>query len=127
VAPVGSQNFMEATCCDQLRCEVCEFAKSKRKPICDKTTTVNMELLELISSPAPKSLPRKSHAGAADKGMMFNPTDSLRVDHYIDADIAGLWGIEHNQDPVSVKWRTVYLIVLMFMGSPILLVSKLQT
>ena len=43
----------------------------------------------------------------------------------MDADFAGLWGSENDQDPVSVKSRTSYLI--MFMGCPLLWVSKLQT
>ena len=80
--------------------------------------------------------PKQSHAvavkrilrylnGTTDKGMMLSPSSSLQVDCYVDADFAGLWGVEHDQDPVSVKSRTGYLI--MFMGCPLLWVSKLQT
>ena len=80
--------------------------------------------------------PKQSHAiavkrilrylnGTADKGMLFSPSNELRVDCYVDADFAGLWGVEHDQDPVSVKSRTGYLIK--FMGCPLLWVSKLQT
>jgi len=43
----------------------------------------------------------------------------------VDADFAGLWGVEDSQEPVSVKSRTGYVIMLM--GCPLLWVSKLQT
>lgn len=80
--------------------------------------------------------PKQSHAkavkriirylkGTKDKGMTFSPTSEYLVDCYVDADFAGLWGIEYDQDPVSVKSRTGYLI--MFMGCPLLWASKLQT
>jgi hypothetical protein len=80
--------------------------------------------------------PRQSHGvavkrilrylnGTRDKGMKFKPTQSLKVDCYVDADFAGLWGIEPDQDPVSVKSRSGYLIT--FMNCPLLWVSKLQS
>lgn len=80
--------------------------------------------------------PKQSHAvaikrilrylkGTRDKGMMFSPGDDFAVDCYVDADFAGLWGVEYNQDPISVKSRTGYLLT--FMGCPLLWVSKMQT
>jgi Reverse transcriptase (RNA-dependent DNA polymerase). len=80
--------------------------------------------------------PKQSHAvaikrilrylkGTRDKGMILSPNDTLGVDCYVDADFAGLWGVEHDQDPVSVKSRTGY--ILLFMGCPLLWVSKMQT
>jgi Reverse transcriptase (RNA-dependent DNA polymerase). len=80
--------------------------------------------------------PKQSHAvavkrilrylkGTQDKGMTFSPTDALVVNCFVDADFAGLWGVEYDQDPVCVKSRTGYLITLM--GCPLLWVSKLQT
>jgi len=80
--------------------------------------------------------PRNSHAmavkkilrylnGTRDKGLFLNPTSALTVDCYVDADFAGLWGAEHDQDPVCVKSRTGYII--MFMGCPLVWASKLQT
>ena len=63
--------------------------------------------------------------GTRTKGIRLRPTQTLQVDCFVDADFAGLWGIEHDQDTVSVKSRTGYLI--MFMGCPLLWVSKLQT
>lgn len=81
-------------------------------------------------------MPKQSHAiavkrilrylkGTKDKGMLFKPTDDFAVDCYVDADFAGLWGIEYDQDPVCVKSCTGYLIN--FMGCPLIWVSKLQT
>ena len=80
--------------------------------------------------------PRKSHAkavkrivrylqGTNTKGIIFTPTKELVVDCYVDADFAGLWGSEDNQDPVSVKSRTGY--VLEVAGCPLSWPSKLQT
>ena len=56
---------------------------------------------------------------------MLSPSDNLQVDCYVDADFAGLWNVEQDQDPLCVKSRTGYLI--MFMGCPLTWVSKLQT
>jgi hypothetical protein len=81
-------------------------------------------------------MPKQSHAvavkriirylkGTKDKGMVFKPSDDFAVDCYVDADFAGLWGIEYDQDPVCVKSRTGYLIN--FMGCPLIWVSKLQS
>ena len=63
--------------------------------------------------------------GTKDKGLFFRPTKKLQMDCYVDADFAGTWGIENDQDPVSVKSRTGY--VIMFMGCPLLWTSKMQT
>ena len=80
--------------------------------------------------------PRNSHAiaikrilrylkGTNTQGMSFCPNNDYQVDCYVDADFAGLYGSEHDQDPICVKSRTGYLIT--FMGCPLLWVSKLQT
>ena len=61
----------------------------------------------------------------ADKGMTISPTDQYTVHCYVDADFGGLWGTEDGQDPISVKSRTGF--VIMFMGCPLLFVSKLQS
>ena len=47
------------------------------------------------------------------------------MDCYVNADFAGLWGVESDQDPVSVKSCSGYLIT--FMNCPLLWVSKLQS
>ena len=57
--------------------------------------------------------------------MSFAPTDDLKLDCYVDADYAGLWNHEDDQDPVCVKSRTGYLLTLG--GCPLVWVSKLQT
>ena len=80
--------------------------------------------------------PKASHAlavkrilrylkGTADKGLILRPTDEQRVDCYVDSDFAGLFGVEDDQDPTSVKSRTGY--VIMYRGTPLLWISKMQT
>jgi hypothetical protein len=80
--------------------------------------------------------PRRSHEeavkhicrylqGAKDEGLRFKPTDDLQLDCYVDADFAGLWNYESDQDPVCVKSRTGYVMTLG--GCPIQWNSKLQT
>ena len=64
-------------------------------------------------------------AGTKDKGTTFSPTKTLSLDCYVDADFAGLWLFERDQDPVCVKSRTGY--VLMLGGCPLIFKSKLWT
>ena len=49
----------------------------------------------------------------------------MRLDCYVDADYAGLWHHEDDQDPVCVKSRTGYVIT--FGQTPVTWSSKLQT
>ena len=58
-------------------------------------------------------------------GLILKPDNNQRVDCYVDADFAGLFAVENNQDPISVKSCTQY--VILYKGSPLLWVSKLQT
>jgi Reverse transcriptase (RNA-dependent DNA polymerase) len=60
-----------------------------------------------------------------DKGLIMTPTKDISLDCYVDADFAGLYGVEDNDDPVSVKSRTGY--VLLLADCPLIWVSKLQT
>ena len=80
--------------------------------------------------------PRESHAkgvkrilrylkGTKTGGMKLEPSGKLNVDCYVDADFVGLWKVEDDQDPISVKSRSGHLIT--FMGCPLLWASKLQT
>ena len=80
--------------------------------------------------------PKQSHAVAVkrilrylnstkDKGMYIKPNKSLTIDCYVDADFAGLWKSEDDQDPLCVKSRSGFLIT--FMGCPLHWQSKLQT
>jgi hypothetical protein len=59
------------------------------------------------------------------KGMFLTPTLEHRVDCYVDSDLAGMFAVENSLDPISVKSRTGY--VILYRGSPLLWVSKLQT
>jgi hypothetical protein len=63
--------------------------------------------------------------GTRTRGMMIQPTEDLALDCYVDADYAGLWGVEDDQDPTCVKSRTGFVITLG--GAPVLWISKLQT
>jgi hypothetical protein len=63
--------------------------------------------------------------GIKDNGLTFKPTPNLQLDCYVDADFAGLWNYESDQEPVCVKSRTGYVMTLG--GCPIQWTSKLQT
>ena len=82
--------------------------------------------------------PRHSHAVAvkriahylkgvldAEQGLQLNVSENFNLDLYVDADFAGLWTYEDEQDPVCVKSRTGYVITLG--DCPIHFSSKLQT
>ena len=81
-------------------------------------------------------VPKASHAeaikricrylkGTLDKGVIMKPGTDPKLDCYADADFAGLWNVESDQDPVCVKSRTGY--VIMFASCPVTWVSKLQS
>ncbi len=55
----------------------------------------------------------------------MSPTDVGRGDCYVDADFVGAFAVKNPHDPISVKSRTGY--VIMYCGSPLLWVSKMQT
>jgi hypothetical protein len=63
--------------------------------------------------------------GTKDKGMIIKPKYTIDIDAYPDADFAGLYGYEDNNDPVCVRSRTGYVITVA--GCPIYWSSKLQT
>ena len=63
--------------------------------------------------------------GTKDQGMVINPTRELTVDCYVDADFAGQWNVEDSQDPLCVKSRTGF--VIMVANCPVHWVSKLQS
>ncbi len=80
--------------------------------------------------------PRASHAqaikqiakylaGTKTRGLTFSPDPNVKLDCYVDADFAGLWKHEDDQDPVCVKSRTGYVFTLA--GCPVSWSSKLQT
>ena len=59
------------------------------------------------------------------EGLIYWPSTELSVDCHCDANLAGLWSAEPPDDPVSVKSRTGY--VIMIAGCPVSWVSKLQS
>ena len=80
--------------------------------------------------------PKKSHAqavkriiryliGTSDRGICFVPDLTQGLDCYVDADFAGLYGHEDEQDPTSVKSRTGFVLTLF--GCPIIWQSKIQS
>jgi hypothetical protein len=62
--------------------------------------------------------------GTRHQGLVFKPDGSLRIDCFVDADFAGLWGYEDKNDPNCVKSRTGYVIMLG--NCPVMWTSKLQ-
>jgi hypothetical protein len=80
--------------------------------------------------------PRKSHEdaviricqylkGTEEKGLIFRPSSTLKIDCYVDADFAGLWPHEEKTDPTCVKSRTGFVIKLS--DCPVIWASKLQS
>ena len=41
--------------------------------------------------------------GTRDKCLIIKPTSEMKIDMYVDADYAGMWGYEEKDDPVCVK------------------------
>ena len=50
--------------------------------------------------------------GTKDKGLILDPSKDLDVDCFIDADFAGLWGSEPAHEPISVKSRSRWVIIM---------------
>ena len=63
--------------------------------------------------------------GTLSRGIRFKPDLTSGLDMYVDADYAGLFGCEDDQDPTSVKSRTGFVLTLF--NCPVLWSSKLQT
>jgi hypothetical protein len=63
--------------------------------------------------------------GTLTKGLILNPSKTLNIDCYPDADFAGLWTRDNKQDPHCVRSQTGYVICLS--NCPVLWKSKLQT
>ena len=59
-----------------------------------------------------------------DRGLIINPSGTLKVDTYPDSDFAGLYGYEKPTDPACAKRRTGFLISLY--DCPVLWIPKLQ-
>ncbi len=65
--------------------------------------------------------------GTKNWGLIFNPKKNkdIEIDCYVDADFAGMWGFEDEQDPSCVKSRTGFIIFIQ--SCPVFWMSKLQT
>ena len=61
----------------------------------------------------------------ANDGLILRPSENMKIDCFVDADFAGLWGAESPHDSTSVKSRTGYVINLA--ECPVIWVSKLQS
>ena len=48
----------------------------------------------------------------AEQGLQFTVSGDFNLDLCIDANFAGLWTHEDNQDPVCVKSRTGHVVTL---------------
>ncbi len=63
--------------------------------------------------------------GTLDQGLILNPSNTMKIDCYPDADFVGLWKRDNVQDPHCVRSRTRYVICLA--NCPVLWKSRLQT
>jgi len=63
--------------------------------------------------------------GTAMDGMIIKPDSSLKLDCFVDADFAGWWHYEDQQDSSSVKSCTGFVITLG--GTPVVWASRLQS
>ena len=63
--------------------------------------------------------------GTSDKGMILNPTTTLNIDAYPDADFAGLYDYKDTNEPVCVRSCTGFVITVA--NCPVFWSSKLQT
>ncbi len=63
--------------------------------------------------------------GTLTKGLILRPSDDLKIDCYPDANFAGLWNRDNENDPHCVQSRTGYIICVS--NCPVLWTSKLQT
>ena len=63
-------------------------------------------------------------AGTKSRGLTFVPDPNIKLDCCVDADFAGLWKHEDDEDPVCVKSRTGFVFTIA--GCPVHWGSKLQ-
>ena len=72
-------------------------------------------------------LPEGNPENGRDRGLTFDVggVDEIpKVECFVDADFAGLWNVEHNDNPVSSKSRTGF--VMFIANCPVIWQSKLQ-
>ena len=101
------------------------FAQHPARPsVCSSPSVSLCPLSKEIHGQAVKKIIRYL-VKTRDRGLEFVPNLEEGLDCYVDADFAGLWGHEDDQDPVSVRSRTGFTLTLF--GCPILWSRKLQT
>jgi hypothetical protein len=59
-----------------------------------------------------------------DKGLVFKPSNILKIDCYVNADFMGLWPHEDKDDLICMKSRSGYITCLS--DCPVVWCSKLQ-
>ena len=59
-----------------------------------------------------------------DKGLVFNPSNKMVVDCYINADFTELWGNEDPRDPICADSNTEFVVT--FSNCTLLWVLKIQ-
>ena len=101
------------------------------------STNTRLDIAYVVSQVACfGSSPKQSHAsvikmivrylaGTADKGTIITPNDNFKIDCYVDADFTGLHRQESENNPLSARLRTGY--ILFFCGYPLLWKSQLQS
>ena len=70
---------------------------------------------------------KETERDGRDRGLTFDigvKENLPTIKCYVDADFAGLWNVEHNDDPVSSKIRTGFVIFVE--NYPVVWQSKLQ-
>jgi hypothetical protein len=60
-----------------------------------------------------------------DKGIIFKPNKSNKIDCHVDSDFSGLFAVEDGLKPICARSQTGY--VIKYCDVPILWVSKIQT
>jgi hypothetical protein len=63
--------------------------------------------------------------GTKNKGIIFKPNKSNKIDCHVNSDLDGLFSVEDGLKPICTKSRTGYAIK--YCDVPILWVSKMQT
>ena len=58
-------------------------------------------------------------------GIIVNPNNKHEINCFVDSDFAGQYNHFKDQDPISTKSRTGY--VILYQGCPTLWISKIQT
>ena len=108
---VGSLLYLSSNSCPDIAFAVSQVARLSPFPKQSHAAAIKMIVRYL--------------AGTMDKGTIVTPNDSFKLDCYVDADFAGLHGCEPQDNPISARSRTGYIVFLC--GCPLLWKNQLQT